>query len=453
MKISSIHSFLLFVILYSTSLYCRAQDTGQRIEPLKVGDTVPEVIFHKMINYKGSTAKLSDFKGKAIILDFWATYCSPCIEGFPKLEKYQMEFEKDLKILLLSYHDERAIRELYKNKPDLILPTAFYDRKKDVISKLFPYKEIPHYIWINAEGKIAAITNALEISEDNIIKLVENKPLDVRMKDDQQKWGDHSGVVLDSIEKKGKANRISINPNIVFQSMIMKYDPRLTQVGIEGVEHFRNKYLTLQNSSVTHLMWTALGLGRSKDHWRYYIDLNDSTFVYPSSNSPIEYQRTWWEKYSYTYRVLLDRPDSILLHKIMQRDLELYFGIRTFNRKMRLPYLVLRAVSDNSKLKEVDGNGNYTNSTIYNITIRNKPIGDLVSAIYNLQIGKEHRLKQQKRLAVFDQTNITGNVSIEISNINIRDMDELNRSLKEYGLELSLEYGDLDMVVMTDKQI
>jgi hypothetical protein len=75
----------------------------------------------------------------------------------------------------------------------------------------------------------------------------------------------------------------------------------------------------------------------------------------------------------------------------------------------------------------------------------------LVDALYKLQVGREHRLKQQKKLAVFDRTGIKDNISVEISGINTWNMQELNKRLREYGLELSLEYGDLDMTVITDK--
>jgi hypothetical protein len=270
------------------------------------------------------------------------------------------------------------------------------------------------------------------------------------MKNDIQ-WKDNSGVVLDSIEKDGRANKISINPKIIYQSMIMKYDPRLTQVGITGIDQLTDRYLSLQNSSVAHLMWTALGFHSSRDYWRLYIDLNDTTFVYPTPTSPKEYQRTWQEKHSYTYRVLLDRPDSTLLYKIMQRDLEFQFGIRASNKKVRLPYLVLRSIPDKRNLIAAASDSSYANSTIYKISISNRPVDDLVDALYKLQVGREHRLKQQKKLAVFDRTGIKDNISVEISGINTWNMQELNKRLREYGLELSLEYGDLDMTVITDK--
>lgn len=54
-------------------------------------------------NLNGKTVKLSDFKGKVIILDFWATHCPPCIKGIPDFIKlYNKYKDKGLVIIGIS---------------------------------------------------------------------------------------------------------------------------------------------------------------------------------------------------------------------------------------------------------------------------------------------------------------------------------------------------------------
>jgi peroxiredoxin len=65
---------------------------GSQGEPLKVGDKAPD--FH-LDGAFGGSGDLSDMQGKIVILNFWATWCSPCIEEMPSLEKLYHKFEDD----------------------------------------------------------------------------------------------------------------------------------------------------------------------------------------------------------------------------------------------------------------------------------------------------------------------------------------------------------------------
>ncbi|MCK9209725.1 MAG: TlpA family protein disulfide reductase [Ignavibacteriaceae bacterium] len=50
----------------------------------------------------GKTVKLSDYKNKVVLIDFWATWCPPCRKGIPDLIELQKEFKKDFVVLGIS---------------------------------------------------------------------------------------------------------------------------------------------------------------------------------------------------------------------------------------------------------------------------------------------------------------------------------------------------------------
>lgn len=50
----------------------------------------------------GKTVKLSDYKNKVILIDFWATWCPPCRKGIPDLIELQKEYKNDLVVLGIS---------------------------------------------------------------------------------------------------------------------------------------------------------------------------------------------------------------------------------------------------------------------------------------------------------------------------------------------------------------
>jgi thiol-disulfide isomerase/thioredoxin len=49
---------------------------------------------------EGNTVKLSDFRGKVVVLDFWATWCPPCRKGIPEFVELQEEYGQDKLVVL-----------------------------------------------------------------------------------------------------------------------------------------------------------------------------------------------------------------------------------------------------------------------------------------------------------------------------------------------------------------
>lgn len=70
-----------------------------------------------LTSVSGKTVKLSDYKNKVVLIDFWATWCPPCRRGIPDLVALQKEFKNDLVIIGISVDtDTKAdVPEFVKN--------------------------------------------------------------------------------------------------------------------------------------------------------------------------------------------------------------------------------------------------------------------------------------------------------------------------------------------------
>lgn len=79
-------------IVYSTVTQSKSKAVG-------VGDDAPEFELQKM---DGSTVKMSDYKGKGVILNFWGTWCEPCKREMPALSENYEEYKgKDVEVLAI----------------------------------------------------------------------------------------------------------------------------------------------------------------------------------------------------------------------------------------------------------------------------------------------------------------------------------------------------------------
>lgn len=132
--------------------------TIDSITPLKIGDKIPEELWEMTFSVVSANnddvqhLKLGDYRDKLIILDFWATWCAPCISSLHKLDTLQQEFADDLLVFPTSYEVQDKVRKFFTDK-GWSLPTAFEETQ---LKKYFPHRSIPHQVWIK-DGEVMAM--------------------------------------------------------------------------------------------------------------------------------------------------------------------------------------------------------------------------------------------------------------------------------------------------------
>lgn len=123
---------------------------------------------------EGKKVKLSDLKGKIIVLDFWATWCGPCRSSFPNMQKLVNDYKNHNVEFLFIDTWEGNQEEKVKNKVTEFLKdknytfNVLYDFTSEV-SKQYKIKGIPAKIVIDKEGNIISANS----SEENIKELIE----------------------------------------------------------------------------------------------------------------------------------------------------------------------------------------------------------------------------------------------------------------------------------------
>jgi thiol-disulfide isomerase/thioredoxin len=137
---------------------------------LYIDSRLPNLDLGAIINYKDSTAFLSDFKNKIIILDFWFTECGACIAQFPKEDSLQKQFNDDIQIIPVTFESQKKVtaflsRWTKKNHSTLALPFIVGD---SVLNIFFANTYFPHYIWISQDRRIIAHTSEYFLTAENI---------------------------------------------------------------------------------------------------------------------------------------------------------------------------------------------------------------------------------------------------------------------------------------------
>ena len=138
------------------------QLSAQKIEPFYIGDRIPDLPLHRIINYKDSTAKLSSFGDKLVVLSFWSTYCKSCIELFGLEDSLQRLNENKLQIILVTMDaKEKVLPFIWRyneaRQTKLSLPVIYGD---SVLVHLFRHHSVPHYAWMAPGGQLLGQTGS-----------------------------------------------------------------------------------------------------------------------------------------------------------------------------------------------------------------------------------------------------------------------------------------------------
>ena len=127
-----------------------------------------DVIFMD-INEKN--VNLDDFKGKLIILNFWATWCAPCKEEMPSLDNLQSNIELDnLKIFPINIGGEGVPKsESFFKKLNIKNLEIYFDESVTLVKK-FALRGVPTSIIFNKEGKeFARIIGSIDFNDEEFI--------------------------------------------------------------------------------------------------------------------------------------------------------------------------------------------------------------------------------------------------------------------------------------------
>ncbi|HUP59880.1 MAG TPA: TlpA disulfide reductase family protein [Thermoanaerobaculia bacterium] len=132
------------------------------------GHIAPQMAFERILE-NGRSAKL-ELRGKAIVLDFWATWCSPCVAAIPKFNRLAVEF-KDRPVVFLSVTDEpeEVVRKFLEKHP--IEGFVAIDLDGSVFQQ-HNVKGRPFTVLIDRSGRIAAITDTYSLNKAAIEDLL-----------------------------------------------------------------------------------------------------------------------------------------------------------------------------------------------------------------------------------------------------------------------------------------
>lgn len=127
----------------------------------------------------GETFNVSDYKGKIIIVDFFATWCRPCVLFSPKLEAIKAKYGDRVEILVVSLDtNKQALVDYFKNKPPYFHVNYDGTGWDNELYKQYAISGIPSIALINKDGILVDILGRTFL-EDKVNNLVHHNTLNL----------------------------------------------------------------------------------------------------------------------------------------------------------------------------------------------------------------------------------------------------------------------------------
>ncbi|MFZ6663391.1 TIGR03435 family protein [Peijinzhouia sedimentorum] len=377
----------------------------------KIGTQVPDISFEEVLNYSSNDLQLSEIEGKVIILDFWATWCAPCIASFPKLEEIQEKYKSELQIITITSDSNERILKFLENR-DMNLPIAIDPSRK--IVEYFPHRSIPHTVVIDKNGIVQAVTNSSNITQELVQKVIDKQTINLIEKIDD--------LAFDP------AVPLSGNENFAFQVTITPFRegaPSFSNTsGGEGP--YKNRRIITTNLTARTLYELA-----------YQFPTRTRTVIEISNPSSL----AWNKENAICFEIIVPEELGSQRFEMMQKQLDMYFGFETLITQREMEVYVLERIPNrehNLKLSDK----NTPNEKSYSgagLKMTNNKIDYLASYLEN-----------QLDLPVIDETNLLENYDLEIPWYN-ENPDQIFAELEKLGLQLQKITRKIDVLLLKDK--
>lgn len=454
--------FMKYLIFLLTVFFV-AQTMGQQkkteeVRAIEIGEKVPDIIFSKIVNSHLPTAKLSDYKGKLVILDFWTATCSTCIQFFPELAKLQEKFKDDLIILPVGFDGVRnkndVLQILEKKKGtalELKLPCAIEDNKTSILRKLFPASEAPYEIWIDGDGILRAKTGSKGMTVKNINMILSSKKAKLINKKRTRFLYDGDSLLF------GNISNLKID---IPKSKFAKY--------IDTINGSMGLRIDFENASHTRVMSPNQPILGSyfRIYTLYSKDFASSVFLdesmyfkrvihnFHSSDSRAQDNRSiensddqQYEDYCknslFCYEAILPlRMSKENVYKFVIEDFDKHFEISSSLENRRIKCFALISLDASMPFKSIKTipKMEYNMAEGIHEVFEAMPVATVINSL-------NHAFKSY---LVLNETKYYGNIDLNLEGVKANDLHSYKKALKNAGLDLIEVEREIPMLVLKD---
>ncbi|HEU5168010.1 MAG TPA: TlpA disulfide reductase family protein [Chitinophagaceae bacterium] len=389
---------------------------------IHTGDKFPEITIGNIMNYSLPQLAISDFKGKAVLIDFWNHSCTACIQSFSKLDSLQKIFAGKMQIILVNRESKDSTQRFFSKRNKIRIPDLPMVTGDKTLRGLFPLDGYPYTVWIDSAGIVRYFSGEYNITHDHIRDFLDGKELslrDVTIARYGSLTGQKEFVYFSAISNCSDTIDAG-NCEIAYTDN--KKSVRMSSTCSAIADLYRKAYKEYN----LYNLYTNYGLiFETKDSSNYFCPSDPNLFD------------DWLKSNSYNYELILPVSKEKQRYQIMQEDLNRYFDLDARIEKRKIRSVVLKNCNDCGRIRK---------------QYREDPAGHAIESFGQFIMLVKSRLEYY--YPVFDETGVPDDINVRIREkyINYHDIENLRKELLRNNVILKFEEREVPVLVIREKK-
>jgi thiol-disulfide isomerase/thioredoxin len=393
-----------------------------------LGQKCPIVNLNNVINYPNRRVSLAEFRGKVLILDFWATWCRACISSFPKLDSLQQQYKAQVQILLVTTESEKEVKGVFSRFESLKgirLPSVVLD---SILNKLFPNKLLPHYVWIDKDGTVRAITSSEHLTKENITSLLAGKFNGLPYKKDNLTYDFRLPILVNDYNNSSRTDYLINSYFSGFKAGIRT---------VNFIDKDDSGYISsicITNAPITRLYKAA---------YEKALGFNDSRVILNFSDSARYKNNLYAQENAFCYDLRVnEHRSSQFVFEYFRNQLDLFLGLKSHTDRRAVNCLVLKKIHDVPDLYSKGGTPEFEiNKGQMEISVRNLAWWAFIDNLNMVSLIPPYQ--------IIDETGIEEGKKVNLMmSIDFSSLQKIQKSLARFGLTIANELRMVDVIVL-----
>lgn len=372
---------------------------------LKTGDLFPDYVIRNIINAPVKQLDVKNENKKVLILNFWGTWCTPCLPEMDSLAKLQAR-NKDIQVIGVASDNISRLQNYLKKKPSsvwLASDTSFY------LYRVFGFNYVGQSAIINAKNEIVALVRTDSINQKLVDKILRNEK------------------IISSAETGNRSDMDERDPFAVDSTVEFQVTWSGYKKGVGSMSKsywktpFDGRRKTYFNVCITNLFREA-----------YNVSYKQVVYEVPEK-SVCEFKDKG-TLYCFDLMVKPSQQDSFFI--IMRNVLNNISAIKARLEKRTIPVYVLSRETGTSDWKVSEAKETtygFSGKGFNGVAIPMKPFADYIS--------------NELSLPVVDETGLAGKYDITTENV-LRSEADVIAALKKLGLKVEKTEREMDVVIV-----